>query len=62
MITNSSSLIRELQRMGDNFITVSLYGTEYIIDSISRKSNISDQLNSHIVLNVRDGGNGNILR
>lgn len=54
-------LIRELKKE-DDFITVRLNGKEYIIESISRVFTCSDHPMSHRCLDIRDGGDGIILR
>lgn len=53
-------LIRELAKIGDDFISVKLEDREYIIESIGH---IIDDVNrTHICLNIRDGGTGEIRR
>lgn len=54
-------LIRELEKE-DDFITVRLDGKEYIIESIGRVFICGDYPASHRCLDIRDGGDGNILR
>lgn len=54
-------LIREL-RKEDDFITVRLSGKEYVIESIGRVFTCGDRPSSHRCLEIRDGGDGNILR
>lgn len=62
MIISSGELVRELQRIGDNFITVEIENREYVIDTISHKPNCADSLCSHLVLRCKDGGNCEIKR
>lgn len=62
MIISSGELVRELRRIGDNFITVEVDNREYVIDMISHKSNCADSLCTHLVLKCKDGGNGEIKR
>lgn len=61
-ISTSGSLIRELQRLGDDFITVMIDNREYIIDSISHQKNYTDSPLTHLCLVCRDGGDGEIKR
>ena len=62
MIISSGELVRELQRIGDNFITIEIENREYVIDTISHKPNCADSLCSHLVLRCKDGGNCEIKR
>ena len=62
MIISSGELVRELQRIGDDFITVEIDNREYVIDIISHKPNCTDSLYSHLVLKCKDGGNCEIKR
>lgn len=64
MIATSGMLIRELMRLGDDFITVKLEGSdkEYIIDVISHEINYADSPDSHLCLKCRDGGDGEVKR
>lgn len=62
MIISSGELVRELKRIGDNFITVEVENREYVIDMISHKPNCADSLCAHLVLKCKDGGNGEIKR
>jgi len=39
VIISSGELVRELKRIGDNFITVEVDNREYVIDMISHKPN-----------------------
>lgn len=57
-------MIRELQRIGDDFITVKIQGDdrEYIIESIGHEKNYTDSPLTHLCLMCRDGGQGNIKR
>lgn len=52
MIISSGELVRELRRIGDNFITVEVENREYVIDMISHKPNCADSLCAHIVLKM----------
>ena len=63
-ILNSRILIRELERIGDDFITVKVQGEdrEYIIDNISHVKNYTDSPITHLCLVCRDGGQGEIRR
>lgn len=54
--------MRELKRIGDNFITVEVDNREYVIDTISHRANCADSLCTHLVLKCKDGGNGEIKR
>lgn len=58
MIISSGELVRELKRIGDNFITVEVENREYVIDMISHKPNCADHYAHHLVLKCKDGGNG----
>lgn len=62
MIYTSGELIRELQKCGDDFITVILDDKEYIIDVICRIKMYTDRSCSHLALKIKDGGEGNIKR
>lgn len=62
MIISSGELVRELKRIGDNFITVEVDNREYVIDTISHRANCADSLCTHLVLKCKDGGNGEIKR
>ena len=55
MIISSGELVRELKRIGDNFITVEVENREYVIDMISHKPNCADSLCTHLVLKCKDG-------
>ena len=63
-ILNSHTLIRVLQRLEDDFITVKIQGDdrEYIIDSVGHAKNYADAPSSHLCLLCRDGGQGEIRR
>ena len=61
-ISTSGSLIRELQKLGDDFITVTIENREYIIDSIIYQKNYTDSPLTHLSLKCRDGGQGEIKR
>ena len=68
-ITTVRMLIRELEKSlhgkEDDFITImSDKNREYIIESIKRVSDHScvDEYSSHLTLQIRDGGQGNIRR
>lgn len=62
LIATSGLLGRELERMGDDFITVTLNDKEYVIDNIKRVPNHTDTPMSHLTLVIRDGGDGEIRR
>lgn len=64
IISTAHSLIRELSRLEDDFITVKIAGSdkEYIIDSITHEKTHCDQNITHLCLLCRDGGQGNIKR
>lgn len=55
-------LIRELERIEDDFITVVLNEKEYVIENIIHVKNYTDSPSSHLALKIRDGGEGNIKR
>lgn len=61
-ISTSSSLIRELQKLGDDFITVTIENREYVIESIIHQKNYTDSPLTHLSLKCRDGGQGEIKR
>ena len=55
-------LIRELERIEDDFITVVLNEKEYVIENIIHIKNYTDSPSSHLALKIRGGGEGNIKR
>ena len=61
-ISTSGSLIRELSKLGDDFITVKIENKEYIIDNICHEKNFTDSPLTHLCLVCRDGGQGEIKR
>lgn len=64
IISTSHKLSRELYDKPDGFITATLNGEEYIIDSIQRvhtHANVDDSV-THWTLNLRNGGKGNLKR
>ena len=63
VIRTSKKLIEELLHFDNTFITVMVDEKEYVIDSIghSKKYGIDGE-ESHLCLNVRNGGSGFILR
>lgn len=63
-ILNSRTLIHELQKLEDDFITVKIQDDdrEYIIDSICHAKNYSDSPSTHLCLMCKDGGQGEIRR
>ena len=61
-ISTSGSLIRELQKLGDDFITVTIENREYVIESIIHQKNYTDSPLTHLSLKCRDGGQGEIKR
>ena len=62
IISTSGSLIRELKKLGDDFITVKVNGIEYVVDSITHEKTHTDSNLTHLCLLCRDGGSGNIKR
>lgn len=62
MVRTSRQLAAELLRQEDDFITVKLKEKEYVIEDIRRVPTHTDVLTTHLCLNIRDGGEGNILR
>ena len=62
IISTSGMLIRELKKVGDDFITVKLGEKEYVIESIGREKSHFNTYSAHLCLNIRDGGDGNIKR
>ena len=62
MINTSGMLIRELERIEDDFITVVLNEKEYVIENIIHIKNYTDSPSSHLALKIRVGGEGNIKR
>lgn len=63
-ISTSHALARELLNKPDGFITATLGEKEYVIGNTQRvasHANIDDTV-THWTLNLRDGGNGNIMR
>lgn len=62
MINTSGMLIRELERIEDDFITVVLNEKEYVRENIIHIKNYTDSPSSHLALKIRDGGEGNIKR
>ncbi len=63
-IMTSGELIRTLERMGDDFITIKFENEdrEYIIEKIIHVPNHSDSPCSHQCIVCRDGGAGEIRR
>ena len=64
IISTSHALARELLSKPDGFITAMLGEKEYIISNTQRvatHANIDDSV-THWTLNLRDGGNGNLMR
>lgn len=63
MIATSSQLARELSAFDDNFVLVEYGGKEYVIDCIGHSKTSSDiDYSSHLLLKIRDGGDGYIKR
>ena len=63
-INTSHELARELLNKPDSFITAIIGEKEYVVDGIKRiatHANIDDSV-THLALNLRDGGDGNIKR
>jgi guanylate kinase len=48
--------------IGEDFITVELFGQEYVIDCVAHRKNYTDSPCSHITLKCRSGGEGEIKR
>ncbi|MBC5688082.1 hypothetical protein H8S37_03925 [Mediterraneibacter sp. NSJ-55] len=61
MIVTSRQMIKELSLIKDDFILAELEGKEYVIDCIGHSLADSDCA-SHIVLRLRNGGEGYIKR
>ena len=64
MIATSHMLADELKMKPNDFITATCNGKEYVIDSyrkVATHANMDDGV-THWTLNLRDGGNGNIIR
>ena len=63
-IAKISTLIKELSKLGDDFITVKIDGEdrEYIIDKIIHEKTHCDNDITHVCLICRDGGQGCIKR
>ena len=56
-------VIRALGSLPDDFITVKIGEKEYVIESIGHtKTHGIEDATSHLCLNVRDGGDGCVLR
>lgn len=49
-------------RQGDDFITVKFFDKEYVIESIGRTKTHFDTCTTHLCLNIRDCGEGNLKR
>lgn len=66
MIRTLNELTNELERLKAKYrngvITVKLENREYIIENISHVSECGDEYSSHMCLNIRCGGDGNIKR
>ena len=62
VILSSGMSVRELNRLGDDFITVEIDGREYIIEAITHKPNYTESPCTHLCLRCRDGGQGEIKR
>lgn len=62
MIFTTRELIKILEQLEDNFITIQIDDNEYVIDSIAHRSNFTDMPDSHICLIGRYSGNGNLKR
>lgn len=63
-ISTSHELAKELMNKPDSFITAIIGEKEYVIENIKRiatHANIDDCV-THLALNLRDCGNGNIKR
>ena len=63
-ISTSHELAKELLNKPDSFITAIIGEKEYVIENIKRiatHANVDDSV-THWVLNLRDGGDGNIKR
>lgn len=55
-------LIRELSRLDDDFITVTVDGKEYVIEGIKHIPRCGDSPTVHLSLMCRFGGEGNLKR
>lgn len=56
-------VIRALGNLPDDFITVKIGEKEYVIESIGHTKTYGiEDATSHLCLNVRDGGDGCVLR
>ena len=66
MIRTVDELTDELEKMKAKYrngvVTVRLENREYIIESIGHVSDCGDEYFSHMCLNIRYGGDGNIKR
>ena len=62
IISTSGALIRALQKLGDDFITVKVNNKEYVIETIGHEKNYTDAPFTHLCLVCRDGGQENIKR
>lgn len=63
-ISTSHELAKELLNKPDSFITAIIGEKEYVIENIKRiatHANVDDSV-THLALNLRDGGEGNIKR
>lgn len=54
--------MRQLAKYPDDNITVRIGEKEYVIDTISHIPNYTDSPATHLCLNCRDGGSGEIKR
>ena len=62
MIATGGELVREINRIGDDFIVVKLEDKEYVIDHVCKLKVHTDPEITRLCLVIRDGGEGNIKR
>lgn len=61
MIVTSGQLVRELSSLEDNFVLIEYGGKEYVIDCVAHSASDADY-SSHLILKIKDGGDGYIKR
>ena len=62
LIRTSNTLRKLLGKFPDQNLTIRLKDKEYIIDTINHIPNCTDSPTSHLCLDIKDGGEGEILR
>lgn len=66
MIRTTDELADELDKLKrkykNNVITVMLNDREYVIENVCHITDYGDGYSSHLCLNIRHGGDGNIKR